>query len=463
MSSTQQPINPSDARGILSKHMIVRDQFDFVMDLERSHGPYLFDAREVVKDSHGTERTLSLEERTLLDFYSQFAAWPVGYNHPKLREPDFEAALLRAAIHKIANSDIVTVEKAAFVQRMAEVAIHDGLDYLFVISGGALAVENTLKAAFDWKIRLNFQRGILRPEAEYKIIHFKEAFHGRSGYTMSLTNTDPDKTRFFPKFESWPRISNPKMRFPVEKHISEIERREHQALQEIREAIAQNPHTIAAVIMETIQAEGGDNQFRAQFFQQLRALTHEHDILLILDEVQAGCGITGKFWAYQHYGIIPDLISFGKKMQICGVLARKATFDRVEHSSFTLPGRLNSTWGGSLVDMVRATRILEIIRDEKLVENAARQGAYLLSKLQIMEDEFSHLIHNARGIGLMAAFDFFDPGKRTRFVAEMRKNHVLTLTCGTHTIRLRPLLDIRQEHIDQYLDAAHRSLKAIHR
>lgn len=456
------PITPADAPGIIGKHMIVRDNFDFVMDLDKSHGSYIVDAREFTKDAQGNQHPLSMKERTLLDFYTQFAAWPVSYNHPRLtQDPDFQRQLLRVATTKIANSDIVTVEKAAYVQRMSEVAIKGGLDYLFIISGGALAVENALKAAFDWKIRLNFQRGILKNEADYKIIHFKEAFHGRSGYTMSLTNTDPDKVRFFPKFESWPRITPPKMRFPVSQHLADIEAREKQAIEEIKTAIQQNPHTIAGLILETVQAEGGDNHFRPEFFQALRRITTEHDIILILDEVQAGCGLTGKFWAWEHMGIVPDIISFGKKMQTCGVLARKATFDRVEHSCFSLAGRLNSTWGSDLVDMVRATRLLEIIRDEHLVENAARQGHYMLEKMHALEHAFPHLIHNSRGLGLMAAFDFKDPHKRGRFVSEMRKRQVLTLTCGSHTIRLRPLLDVQAQHVDMYFEAANDVMKVL--
>lgn len=459
----QTTISPAEARILIGRHMIVRDHFDFVMDLDQSHGPYIVDAREVARDAHGEERPLSMQERTLLDFYTQFAAWPVSYNHPKLTQDEaFNKRLLRAASIKIANSDIVTVDKAHYVDRMAEVAMHDGLDYLFVISGGALAVENALKAAFDWKIRLNFQKGVLRPEAEYKIIHFKEAFHGRSGYTMSLTNTDPDKVRFFPKFEHWPRISTPKMRFPVEKHLADIEAREAHAIQEIEATLQQNPHTIAALILESVQAEGGDNFFRPQFFQALRRITSEHDVILILDEVQSGCGLTGKFWAYQHMGIVPDIIAFGKKMQVCGILANRSTFDRVEQNCFTMPGRLNSTWGSDLADMVRATRLLEIIRDERLVENAANQGTYLLGRLHALQEAFPTLIHNARGLGLLTAFDFINPQLRGRFVSEMRKRQVLTLTCGTHTIRLRPMLDIQKQHIDAYIQAAEQSLGALH-
>lgn len=457
------PISASEARHVIGKHMIVRDQFDFVMDLEKSHGSYLVDARESYVDAHGKEHHLSIEERTLLDFYTQFAAWPVGYNHPSLLAPDFLKTLTRVAINKIANSDIVTVEKAHYVKTMSEVAIQDGLDYLFIISGGALAVENALKAATDWKIRLNFSKGILIPDHEYRIAHFKDAFHGRSGYTMTLTNTDPDKVRFFPKFTNWPRITNPAVIFPLEENLETVKAREDQAFAELDAAYAQNPHTLAAVILESIQAEGGDHHFRPEFWQRLRRWTEERDVILICDEVQSGCGLTGKFWAYQHNGIVPDVISFGKKMQVCGILANKAKFDRVHDNCFQLAGRLNSTWGSDLVDMVRATRLLEIIRDEHLVQNAAEMGNFLLEGIEQLQTEFSDLIFNARGRGLMAAFDFKNPSLRGAFVGEMRRNRVLTLTCGTRTIRLRPLLDVQKTHIQAYLDAAARSLQAVRR
>lgn len=460
----QTSVTPHEARELIGNHMIVRDHFDFVMDLEKSHGHYIVDAREKVLDPDGTPRSLSLEDRTLLDFYTQFAAWPIGYNHPDLVEDeDFKRRMTTAAINKIANSDVVTTEKANLVRMMSELAIRDGLDYLFLIDGGALAVENALKAAFDWKIRLNFAQGRLYPEEEYVIAHFKDAFHGRSGYTMSLTNTDPDKVRFFPKFTSWPRLNNPALRFPMEHHRAEVEQAEARTFRELEQAIKEHPHRLAAVIIEPVQAEGGDHHFRPEFFRKLRRMTEENDILLILDEVQTGCGLTGKFWAYQHFGIIPDILSFGKKMQVCGVLANRRVFDRVDDHVFVRPGRINSTWGSNLVDMVRCTRLLEIIRDRKLVDNAATQGAVLLEGLHRLERQFPEMVTNARGLGLMTAFDFRNPALRAPFVAEMRKNRVLTLTCGPASVRLRPMLDVEKRHIDHYLEAAERSLEAIRR
>lgn len=455
-------VKPGEAAEVVGRHMMVKDHFDMIMDLDRSYGPYIVDAREAVPDGHGGQRALAENERQYLDFYTQFASWPVAYNHPGLNDAEYNEKLLRAARMRLACSDIVTTEMAEFVATMHDIAIPPGLGYLFLIDGGALAVENALKTAFDWKVRLNFSKGLLFAENDYKIIHFREAFHGRSGYTMSLTNTDATKIKFFPKFSSWPRIENPKMIFPLEDHLAEVEQSEARAMAQIQQAIDANPHTIAAIILETIQGEGGDNQFRPEFFKQLRDITEAHDILLILDEVQSGAGITGKFWAFQHTGITPDIISFGKKMQVCGILASKEKLGRVQDHVFKELSRINSTWGGSLVDMVRASRLLNIIKDERLLQNATTQGAYLQSLLREMQAEFPAILLNARGKGLMCAVDFHKVKERDEFVKEMMKRHVLVLKCGTCSVRLRPMLDIHKEHLDQFASAARESLHAVH-
>lgn len=452
-------IDANEAAQIIGRHMMVKDHFSMVMDLEKSHGPYIYEARDHIGEGDALH-SLGEDERQYLDFYTQFASWPISYNHPGLKDPEYQEKLIRAAQIRIACSDIVTREMAEFVSVMSEVAIPPDLQSLFLIDGGALAVENALKTAFDWKIRMNFKRGILHDEDDYQIAHFRQAFHGRTGYTMSLTNTDPTKVKFFPKFR-WPRIENPRIIFPLEEHLHEVEAAENRAISQLEDAIHRTPHTIAAVILETIQGEGGDNHFRPEFFRRLRGLTEAHDILLILDEVQAGVGLTGKFWAFQHMGITPDIIAFGKKMQVCGILANKRKLAMVDNHVFQEPSRINSTWGGSLVDMIRSARMLEIIRDERLVENAAEQGHYLLSQLQELQAEFPRLIYHARGRGLMCAFDFRDPNNRGTFIKEMLRRRVLVLACGNHGVRFRPMLDIRREHLDAFSRAAREVLHTL--
>ena len=192
------------------------------------------------------------------------------------------------------------VEQAEFLQTFSRVAIPAYLPHAFFIEGGALGVENALKAAFDWKIRKNFARGY-KEERGRQVIHFRQCFHGRSGYTLSLTNTDPVKTDLFPKF-AWPRVHQPGDRFPLtEENLARVNRQRNSASHRSKRPSISNRDDIAAIIIETIQGEGGDNHFRPEFFTALRQLADENEAMLIIDEVQTGIGMTGKMWAHQHF------------------------------------------------------------------------------------------------------------------------------------------------------------------
>src|SRR6185436_18209626 len=235
-------VQPAEVHNVLSRHMLA-DGFDLVMDLKKSKGSWVFDARR---------------GRNVLDFFTNFASVPVGYNHPKMDTPEFRERIADAAINKPANSDIYTTYMAEFVETFARVAIPPSLNkHLFFIEGGSLGIENAIKAAFDWKIRKNFKKGY-QSEKGTQIMHLREAFHGRSGYTLSLTNTaDPRKTQYFPKFD-WPRLTCPALRFPVTPDVvREVERAEASVEQEISSACAASPGDIAALIIEPIQGEGG--------------------------------------------------------------------------------------------------------------------------------------------------------------------------------------------------------------
>jgi len=421
----------------LSKH-ILADGFPLVMDMEKSHGSY-------VVDENGDE---------YLDMFSMFASMAVGYNHPHLvKHSEF---LGKMAVNKPAISDIYPKEFADFVDTFDRVAIPKELPYAFFISGGALAVENALKAAFDWKTRLNFAQGIQKEASQ--VIHFKQAFHGRSGYTLSLTNTqDPRKYMYFPKF-NWPRIVNPKLTYPLtSENISQTITVEERAIAEINQAIHDNPNDIACIIIEPIQGEGGDNHFRKEFFQQLRQICDKNEILLIFDEVQTGLGITGKIWAYQHYDIIPDVLAFGKKAQVCGILANKEKFDQVEDHVFKESSRINSTFGGDFIDMLRFKLILEVIEQENLLANAAEKGTYLKSKLQKVIKDRPQL-SNLRGEGLFVALDFDSADSRNEFIKRAYANKLIMLGCGEKSIRFRPHLNISKEDIDKTIMIIENSL-----
>jgi L-lysine 6-transaminase len=337
------------------------------------------------------------------------------------------------------------------------VALPPEMRYVFFVEGGALGVENALKAAFDWKVRRNRAKGTAG-ERGTQVIHFREAFHGRTGYTLSLTNTDPVKVDLFPKFR-WPRVENPKLRFPLTPEVErDVMAAEERSLEGIRRAFADNPDDIAALIVEPIQAEGGDNHFRPEFLQALERVCREHECLFIVDEVQTGVGLTGKMWAYQHFGIRPDLLAFGKKVQLGGCMAG-SRLDEEPHNVFKVASRINSTWGGNLTDMVRSMRFLEIIETERLVDNARVVGAELLEGLVALERELGGLIRNARGRGLMIAFDLETPEARNAAHKRLIEEGLLVLKCGERSIRFRPHLDLKPSEAAAGLEIVRRALR----
>lgn len=437
-------VQPSEVHSVLSRHMLA-DGYEIVMDLRKSRGSWVFDSRR---------------GRNILDFFTNFASCPIGYNHPRLDTPEFRERIADAAINKPANSDIYTTYMAEFVETFSRVAVPPTHNkHLFFVEGGALGVENALKAAIDWKVRKNFTKGYKEPKGT-QIMHLREAFHGRTGYTLSLTNTaDPRKTEYFPKFD-WPRLDNPKIQFPATPDaLEDAARREKATIEQAKAFLRDRKDDIAAFIMEPIQAEGGDNHFRPEFFRAVRQLCDENEMILIFDEVQSGVGITGKMWAYQHFGVEPDMFAFGKKVQVCGFASNERIFD-IENV-FTVPSRINSTWGGNLTDMVRSQRYFEIIADEKLVENAAKVGAYFVGELHRFESEFPALVTNVRGRGLMAAFDLPSPEIRNNALKAFMEHDTMVLASGQRSARFRPALNLSMEEATEGIRRMEKALKEL--
>jgi L-lysine 6-transaminase len=440
MKNPLNQITSNDVLSTLRKYMLI-DGLDLVIDLEKSQGTYLYDSRRNQK---------------YLDLFSFVASNPIGMNHPKMLEPDFVNHIGHVALSKPSNSDIYNLEMAEFVDTFFNIAVPPYFKYSFFIEGGALAVENALKTAFDWKVKKNFKKGY-KTEKGNQVIHFHRAFHGRSGYTLSITNTEPVKTALFPKF-NWPRITAPIVKFPLnENNLDEVIKLERQAIEEIKNAIASNKDDIACLIIEPIQGEGGDNHFRKEFFEHLRTICDENEIMFIIDEIQTGVGMTGKWWAHQHF-TQPDIIAFGKKTQVCGILVNTRV-DEIENNVFHESSRLNSTWGGNIVDMVRFKKYLEIIYEENLVENARVAGDYLLGKLTEVEHKYQKLVSNARGRGLFCAIDLPATEKRNELKDKMFSKNVVVLGSGTHSIRFRPPLNITKAQIDEGMNILDECLK----
>jgi L-lysine 6-transaminase len=429
---------PDRVHEVLSRS-ILADGFDLVLDPTRSSGSYLVDARD---------------GRRYLDMFTFFASSALGMNHPALADDDdFRAELIEAALNKPSNSDVYTVAMARFVETFARVLGDPALPHLFFVDGGALAVENALKVAFDWKSRHNEKHGI-DPALGTRVLHLRGAFHGRSGYTLSLTNTKPVTVARFPKFD-WPRIDAPFVRPAADMHELEAE-----SLRQARAAFEAYPHDIACFIAEPIQGEGGDRHFRPEFFAAMRQLCDEYDALLIFDEVQTGCGSTGTAWAYQQLGVQPDVVAFGKKTQVCGVMAGRRV-DEIADNVFAVASRINSTWGGNLADMVRARRILEVIEADELFDRAAEHGRYLREQLDELADEFPALVLDPRGRGLMCAFSLPTTADRDELTHLLWQRGVIVLPAGNDGVRFRPALTVSRAEIDAAISAVRRALTAL--
>lgn len=438
-------VNPEQVKETLSKH-ILADGLDLTFDIEKSQGCYLYDSKY---------------KRKLLDFFTCFASVPLGYNHPKMiNDEGFKKNLLNAAMANPSNSDVYTQQYAQFVKTFSRIGIPSYLPHAFFISGGGLAVENALKVAMDWKVQKNFAKGY-KEEKGFKILHFERAFHGRTGYTLSLTNTSPDKTKWYARFE-WPRVTVPTVKFPLkgDNLLTAIDT-EQESINQIRQAFATHKDDICAIIVEPIQSEGGDNHLREEFLVQLKAIADENGAFLIYDEVQTGVALTGKFWCHQHFSgkARPDILVFGKKMQVCGILVGDKV-DQVEANVFNVSSRINSTWGGNLVDMVRSTQVLQIIEEDQLCENAAQVGKYLLENLQALSQQYDK-ISNVRGKGLLCAFDLPDTQMRNAFIDKGLEQNVLFLGCGKQTIRFRPALNMEIKHIDEGMEVMQKILRAL--
>ncbi len=435
-------VRPDEVHEVLARH-ILADGLALVYDHSKSHGVRLVDA---------------LSGKTYLDLFGFFASSPLGSNHPGLTDPDFLAKIGQIAIHNPSNSDMYTVEMAEFVETFARFAVPPALPHLFFVAGGALGVENALKTAMDWKVRKNMAKGLPRAMGR-RVVHFENSFHGRSGYTLSLTNTaDPRKYAYFAKFD-WPRVSAPRVRFPLAgANLEAALEAEARATAELEAAFDRHGDDICAIVIEPIQGEGGDNHFRPEFHATLRRLADEREAFLIYDEVQTGFGTTGKLWAFEHYDVVPDAVAFGKKTQVCGIMVSRRVEEN-ERNVFAESARLNSTWGGNLVDMVRCTRHMRIMHEERLVENAAVMGARLLRGLERLRRRYPEHVLNPRGRGLFCAFDLPSAKERDELLKRVNGYGVLVLGCDVAAIRFRPPLVINAAEVDEGLAIFDRALE----
>jgi len=436
-------VSPQNVHSVLSKYQLV-DGYDLVVDLEKSKGVWIHD---------------SASGKEYLDAFTCFASWPLGFNHPDLMEESFNESILKVSRNKIANSDLYTTELADFVDAFATKVTPEEYPHHFWVSGGALAVENALKTAFDWKARKLGRTNFLDDVNDLVVLHFKQAFHGRSGYTMSLTNTSPDKVGLFPKF-NWPRVSNPFCVFDNEGNVvNDIEASEAQACAEIERAFEEHSNKIAAILIEPMQGEGGDNHFRDSFLEKLRQYADEREALLIFDEVQTGFYGSGKPWFWQHTSVQPDIVSFGKKTQVCGIYANRRV-DEIAENVFNKSSRINSTWGGNLVDMVRCTQFIKIIERDNITELVNQVGEHVVAGLRQIAQS-TGAFTSVRGKGSLIAFTLQSPEHRAAMLSAFMNAGVIALPCGTQSVRFRLSLVMSISDADELLTRTEAAAQAL--
>jgi len=287
---------------------------------------------------------------------------------------------------------------------------------------------------------------------EYSILSFSGGFHGRLLGVLSTTHSKEIHKVDIPAF-SWPIAPFPKLRYPLKQFEKENRAEEERCLQEVENLITSAKPEVAAVVVEPIQGEGGDNAATPYFFRGLRNITKKHGKLLIVDEVQTGCGATGKFWAHEYWGLDtpPDFVTFAKKMQTAGYYALAETKPNSGYRQF-------NTWMGDPVRIIQTKGILQYIAENNLIENAQNTGDYLLQRLEDLQASHQDKLSRARGFGLFCAIDCPTPEYRDKIVAKLKQSGIFIGGSGSKSIRFRPMLIFTKRHVDILLSAFESSL-----
>ncbi|KAF9312551.1 hypothetical protein BG003_006168 [Podila horticola] len=415
-------------------------------DLNKSIGNYVVD----------------LDGNTYLDLFCQIASLPLGYNSKAL----IDAASSPEMIQMLVNRPALGVQPHSTWAKTLEESFMSvapkGLNQVFTAMCGSCSNETAYKAAFMYHQRKkrgltaeisaedlsSCMKNALPGSPDLAIMSFDGGFHGRLFGSLSTTHTKALHKVDIPAFTNWVSSPFPNLKYPLDEHKAENAKEETRCLKVAEDKMKNAKTPIAALIVEPIQSEGGDNHASPAFFQGLRDLTKKHDILMIVDEVQTGVGATGQFWAHDAWGLTspPDIVTFSKKFQAAG------WFHRPEIRA-DAPYRNFNTWMGDPIRALQAKTILQEIKSKDLVKNAAETGAYLKQELQQLESKYPKVMSAVRGRGTFLAFDLPDPQQRDLFVSKLRSLGVNTGGCGPKSIRLRPMLVFQKKHADIFLEA----------
>ena len=392
----------------------------------------------------------TVDGQTIFDWAGYYGSKLIGHNHPRLEEPAYQKALTLAANNKVANPDFVTAECLAYYrllhrlcpQSMASSAQRE----VYAVNSGAEAVENMLKYLLSRHNARRQQRGGHSGSPNRRFLYFDQAFHGRTVYALQVTQTlDPVATQ---DFHGLAASGNIKVPFPaVDNDASDAENdaRTRQSLTLIESILSQMGDEIVGIIVEPIQGAGGQRVAQPAWFQGLSALCHQYDVGLGIDEVQTSAGPTGTLFAIDQFHLPhpPDAVAVGKKFAVGALFMREPLGD---------VGVLDSTWGGSLADMVRFCQEWRVVEDEGLMEAAASGGERLAAGLRDLQARFPQVIRNVRGMGLYQGFTLREPGMRGRLTEiALQRHDLLLLGAGADSIRTRPNLSVTPAEIDRFL------------
>ena len=411
----------------------------FYTDAQRSLGNYIVDA----------------DGNVLLDLYGHIAALPLGYNHPDLIAAWEQGRFRWTAGFRPALGVSPPVDYVRCLERSLAHITPAGMDGILTVTTGAEALENAFKIAFLEVMRRRRggppsteeqEASMLNAQTEanaLKILSFEGAFHGRSLGALSATRSKAIHKVDFPAFD-WPVAPVPANTFPLAAHAEENERREAESLAKVEQLLVAAAGTIAGIVVEPIQGEGGDRHASPAFFRSLQRLAKQYGALLIVDEVQTGGGGTGLWWEHTRWELPepPDVVTFSKKMQVGGCYFRKELMP-------DLPYRIFNTFLGDPLRLAQLEVIIEVVERDGLLENVRRTGAYLLQQLESLAQEFPELVSQARGQGTWCAFDLPDSTLRDRLVERLRQRGLEMGGCGSRSIRFRPALILQPRHVDE--------------
>ena len=420
---------------------VIADPFPFVLDLEHCHGMWL----------------VTLEGQEVFDWAGYYDSKLLGHNHPRLADPAYLRRLALAAANKVPNPEFLTPQCLAYYRLLHELAPacmrNDRLE-IYAINSGAEAVENMMKYLINLHHEKLEAKG--RQARGHRFLYFDQAFHGRTVFALNVTGIEsaPLITKDFDGLVA----GNLQLPFPAvhtEQPEAFNEQRVCDSLQAVEAALARYGDEIVGIIVEPIQGAGGHRLADAGFFRGLSALAHRYDVYLGFDEVQTAGGQTGTFFAIDQFALPhpPQAVATGKKLGNGVVYMLRPMRDC---------GILDSTWGGSLADMVRFVEEMKIVREEELIAQVPAKTARLEAGLRELAGRFGHLLFNPRGLGLYQGFTMRRPEWRALLLEDaLDREDLLLLEAGRSSVRLRPPLDVTVAEIDDLLDRLARVLQRL--